>query len=250
MGTTERREREKAELRQKIMEAARELFMAQGAESVTMRKIAERIEYSPTAIYAYFPDKDALLTALCEHDFCALLSEGAHIFEIADPIERMVQASSFYIEFALRHPYQYQFMFMTGGLEGFTPSEASTVAYEFLLSTIREALDQHKFRSEWTEPHELLLTVWSALHGIASLEIAGRYAILEAHAARFKLKHKVSAQRLAQVAVEGMLRGFLRKPNELALRVADKTRAVVDTSPDGASRRPVRRTKTHRRKAS
>ncbi|HEY1434684.1 MAG TPA: helix-turn-helix domain-containing protein, partial [Thermoanaerobaculia bacterium] len=50
MGTIERRERERQELRDRILDAARELFVEQGYDAVTMRKIAERIEYSPTAI--------------------------------------------------------------------------------------------------------------------------------------------------------------------------------------------------------
>ena len=69
MGTRERREREKGELRAKILDAARTLFMKDGYDAVSMRKIAEAIEYSPTAIYQYFPDKTTLVLALCEADF-------------------------------------------------------------------------------------------------------------------------------------------------------------------------------------
>src|ERR1700751_6037572 len=58
LGTTERRERERQELRSRILDAARELFAEQGYDAVTMRGIAERIEYSPTAIYFHFKDKE------------------------------------------------------------------------------------------------------------------------------------------------------------------------------------------------
>ncbi len=66
MGTKERRERERRELRKKILDAARELFVEQGYDAVTMRKIAQAIEYSPTAIYLHFKDKMAVMRALCD----------------------------------------------------------------------------------------------------------------------------------------------------------------------------------------
>ncbi len=72
MGTKERREREREELRTRILDAARELFAEEGYEAVTMRRIADRIEYSPTAIYFHFRDKEALMRELCDHDFRAL----------------------------------------------------------------------------------------------------------------------------------------------------------------------------------
>ena len=73
MGITERREREREEVRRKILDAAHELFRREGYENVTMRRIAEAIEYSPTTIYNHFEDKDDLVKALCQEDFAALL---------------------------------------------------------------------------------------------------------------------------------------------------------------------------------
>src|SRR5215468_8785389 len=89
LGTTERRERERQELRTRILDAARELFAEHGYDAVTMRGIAERIEYSPTAIYFHFKDKDALLRELCELDFAALAHEFRKIAKEKDPIERL-----------------------------------------------------------------------------------------------------------------------------------------------------------------
>ena len=64
MGVKERREREKESLRQDILDVAREMFATEGYESVSMRKIADKIEYSPTTIYLYFKDKNELFYAL------------------------------------------------------------------------------------------------------------------------------------------------------------------------------------------
>ena len=72
MGVKERREREKSEVRDKILDAARELFLAEGYEGVSMRKVADRIEYTPTTIYGYFADKEDLFRQLCHEDFARL----------------------------------------------------------------------------------------------------------------------------------------------------------------------------------
>ncbi len=69
LGTVERRERERQELRTRILDAARELFAEEGYDAVTMRKIADRIEYSPTAIYFHFRDKHALMRELVDARF-------------------------------------------------------------------------------------------------------------------------------------------------------------------------------------
>jgi AcrR family transcriptional regulator len=64
MGTKERHDRDRHRIRQAILDAARELFIAEGYQNVSMRKIADRIEYSPAAIYSYFPAKDDIFFAL------------------------------------------------------------------------------------------------------------------------------------------------------------------------------------------
>jgi len=60
------------------------MFASEGVEAVTMRKIADRIEYSATAIYQYFPDKEALLREICERDFAALAQQSLRV--AASPI--------------------------------------------------------------------------------------------------------------------------------------------------------------------
>ena len=74
MGTKERRAREKEQLRQQILLAARELFVNEGYENVSMRKIANKIEYSPTTIYLHFKDKADLLDSVCKETLLNLLN--------------------------------------------------------------------------------------------------------------------------------------------------------------------------------
>src|ERR1044071_2679340 len=98
MGVKERREREKTETREIILDAARELFITHGYEGVSMRKIAEKIEYSPTAIYVHFADKEALFHQLCQEDFGRLAEvfQGANM--PADPLERVMQIGHVYVD--------------------------------------------------------------------------------------------------------------------------------------------------------
>jgi len=69
LGAKERRIREKESLRQDILDAARELLIEEGYESVSLRRIVKKIEYSPTTIYLYFQDKAELLNNLWRRDF-------------------------------------------------------------------------------------------------------------------------------------------------------------------------------------
>src|SRR5579859_51477 len=110
---TDRREREKLAIRTKILDAARELFAEHGFDALTMRSIAERIEYTPTAIYYHFKDKDALIQELCDQDYGALSDEFQKIATVADPIERLRAMGIAYSRFAFDHPNHYRLMFMT-----------------------------------------------------------------------------------------------------------------------------------------
>src|SRR6266704_2957044 len=89
MGIKERQERDREAVRRAILDAARELFVAEGFRNVSIRKIAERIEYSPAAIYSYFPSKDDIFFALAEEGFRLLFSYGAspRPADAGDPID-------------------------------------------------------------------------------------------------------------------------------------------------------------------
>src|SRR5215471_18517819 len=106
MGVRERRTREKRELKQQILDAARELFVREGYESVSMRKIAEKIEYSPATIYTYFQDKDEILDCLCAETFLHLHQHKlAAIHEMnGDTLEALKKGMETYIRFGLDHP--------------------------------------------------------------------------------------------------------------------------------------------------
>ncbi|MCA0375493.1 MAG: TetR/AcrR family transcriptional regulator [Gemmatimonadetes bacterium] len=174
-GSLARRERQKAETRQAILDAARELFVQDGVEATTMRAIAAKIGYTPTAIYHHFRDKDALLVELCVADFSALGAALHRIGRIEDPVERLKRMGMAYTDFALDNPSQYRFMFMTvhdhhmvdeGGMPLKSPEED---AYGFLLATVQEGIDAGRFRPELNDAPELAMMVWGGIHGVISL---------------------------------------------------------------------------------
>lgn len=175
MGTKERRERERAETRARILDAAREMFATQGIEATTMRAIAQRIEYTPTAIYHHFKDKDALIIELCHSDFRSLSQQFGKIGRIDDPVERLRRVGDAYVEFAIANPHHYQIMFMTRtpyAEPEFDRGNPEEDAYAFLLQTVQECMDTGRFRPELTDPHQVGQMFWSSVHGLVSLQIA------------------------------------------------------------------------------
>jgi len=104
---------EKAKLRAKIIDTARDVFIHKGVEAVTMRDIAKRVGYSATAIYLYFADKQALIQAVCDTDLLKLASEFKKVLVIQDPVERLFALGRAYAMFALNYPNHYRMIFMT-----------------------------------------------------------------------------------------------------------------------------------------
>src|SRR6516165_3192717 len=179
MGVKERREREKRETRERILDAARELFMARGYDGVSMRQIADKIEYSPTAIYVHFADKDELFHEICHEDFRRLAHSFAGIAQIADPIERMRRTGQAYVEFGFKHPNHYRTMFMTphppildSEMALQDKGNPEEDAYEFLRATVAEAIKAGFFREEIRDADLVAQTMWAGVHGVISLHIA------------------------------------------------------------------------------
>src|SRR5947209_10993994 len=121
MGVQERRDREKQELRAKIVDAARRLFAQEGYEAVSMRKIADAIEYSPTAIYLHFADKAALFAEICGTDFGRLAGVFGELASVVDPAERIGRIGRAYVRFAIEYPNHYRLMFMTPTTDDVVP---------------------------------------------------------------------------------------------------------------------------------
>src|SRR5260370_2944673 len=101
------------------MDAASELFVRDGYENVSMRRIAEKIEYSRTKIYIYFKDKAQLLDQVSRETFGRLVQRLSKIMDQpGDPVERLKRGLIAYIEFGLANPHHYRATFMMPIPEG------------------------------------------------------------------------------------------------------------------------------------
>jgi len=212
MGSEDRRLRAKQALRDSILEAARELFVAQGYDAVTMRAIAEKIEYSPTAIYLHFKDKEALCHALCDRDWLAFGQLFARLLELPDPVERLRQAGRTYIEFGMSLPHHYRWLFMTPHPEvgpeqsEITKGDPREDAYAFLRQTVAECIANGRFRPRYAEVDYTAQVVWAGVHGVVGLYIAQRDIDMSAWI------DWVEPKRLAEGMLDTLLAALLRQP--------------------------------------
>jgi len=177
MGITERRERQRAELRDLILEAAGRIIADEGYAALTMRKIADAIEYSPATIYLHFESRDQIALELVRDGFAALLEHMAPALAEADPLERLKAIGRCYIDFSRRRPQTYRLIFMED--ERFADQVMSRMpdhddpdadAFNLLAKTVQELIDAGRFRP--LDASLIAGLLWAALHGIASLKIS------------------------------------------------------------------------------
>jgi len=180
MGIKERQERERAAVRHAILGAARDLFVSEGYRNVSMRKIAERIEYSPAAIYGYFPGKDDIFFALAEEGFRLLAGFGLSAADgVADPFERLRRGLWAFYQFSKAHPEYFELMFtdrsvpsINQDFQRFEFFQATTAAAE---ADIRACMERGQFSAR-LDPAAALHVLWAGMLGTASIGLAKRLA--------------------------------------------------------------------------
>ena len=174
MGTKERRAREKEQLRRQIIDAARELFVSEGYENVSMRKIADKIEYSPTVIYLYFKDKADLLDSACQETLLGLLDTVELLKrDKNNPVEALRKSGKAYVDFGLKYPQDYKLTFVIRpqfqkGL-GLEEGSVGERVFSYLCAMVSECVRQKAFRQVDVETTGQAL--WSAVHGVTLLLI-------------------------------------------------------------------------------
>ena len=179
MGTKERQDRERQAVTASILNAARDLFVAEGYQSVSIRKIAERIEYSPAAIYSYFASKDDIFLALAEEGFHRLDEKVRAAMTTADPLENVRGCWWAFYEFSQEQPAYFQLMFVdrsvpriTQGWEGF---EFLQQMLTNAAGAIQQAIDAGAF-PKTLNPNAAMHMLWAALIGPAVVGIRHRLA--------------------------------------------------------------------------
>ena len=168
-------------MKQLILDAAMKLFLDKGFYSVSIRNIADAIEYSPATIYLYFKDKDDILFALHNAGFERLYKRQQKTLTIKDPGDRLRKQGEVYIRFALEQPEYYNLMFiMRSPLRKVGKDEkwnAGRRAYETLKDNVEAAINAGVL--EKADPEIATYALWSLAHGIVSLILRNRCPIAD-----------------------------------------------------------------------
>ena len=184
MGVKERKERQKTEMRQAILEAALKLFSDDGYDNVTMRKIADEIEYSVGTIYLYFKDRDEIFFELHKMGFEEFYKRQLAIQNVTDPFQRLTDHGLAYIQFAIDQPQYYDLMFISRipvkTIKKQHDWQSGHRTYDVLKLNISQARDAGYFKD--VDLEVAAFSLWSFVHGIASLFVRDRMIMLPAEA--------------------------------------------------------------------
>lgn len=177
MGITERKQKEKQEMRQRILNGARKVFLHNGYEQASMRNIASEISYSAGVIYFHFKDKSEIFHELHKEGFQLLLRQLRVLDVIPDPFERLKAGGRVFIQFARENKDYYNLMFMVeeplknANEAGF---QIAQEAINHLQGMVSECQQHGRFQHMDTADFSFMIL--SAIHGICALFCKDRTA--------------------------------------------------------------------------
>lgn len=163
-------------MRQAILDAALNLFREKGYDAVSIRNIAEAIEYSPATIYLYFKDKNDIFFAL-QYEAAAVKRD--HLLPVAmieNPWERLTEFGRRYIDFGMKHPGLYDLLFIIRApMESVENQDCWALGmsvHQFFEDTVQACIDARYFKS--TDTKTIAYTLWCHAHGLVSLFVRDR----------------------------------------------------------------------------
>lgn len=177
--TTVRRSARKAKgdghlRRAEILEAAERIFVAEGYEGATIRKIADEVGVSSTALYMHFRDKGCILFEICEATISILLDRNAEIaakpYDAVTRVKMMLEA---YMRWALEHPNPYQLVFSSppslSAMWSERTADLGARCYEVFSGVVREIAAEGRLRLGSAD--SAAQATWMACHGLVDLMI-------------------------------------------------------------------------------
>lgn len=172
LSVQKRREKQKAELRSELVQAAHKLVQEEGYEGLTIRKLAKRVGYAPMSVYSYFADKQDILFALAEDAF-ETLARRIEEHPSDDPIEALQAVMTEYAAFGLGNPNEYRTVFMTEKTrppEGrsFQEMHEANPAMKVLITRVEACVAAGKLQGD---PRAIATMLWAVGHGTISLLI-------------------------------------------------------------------------------
>lgn len=175
MGISERKLKDKEKIRGKILHAAMKLFVKEGYDNVSMRKISQKIEYSPGTIYLYFKDKESMLFELHQIAFDKFYERLSGANDEPDPLKRLYKMGENYLNFAFENPEYYDLMFINNCVAYSIENAEAWVghnSFELLRQNIADCAERGYVRKQ--DIDTAAFSMWVFVHGIASLAIKKR----------------------------------------------------------------------------
>lgn len=171
----------------RILNAARALFEREGAEGVSMRKVADAVGLTPMAIYRHFPNREALLRRISDDSFDEIARHWNAHRQHRDPVARLLATQRIYLDYALAYPHLFDHAFATRRSnarrfpEDFIAQQSPTA--NVMHDAVADAQARGLLRAgdAWT----ITMTVWAHAHGLIALYRAGRFSFDEAGFRRF-----------------------------------------------------------------
>jgi len=187
--------------RAEILEAAERIFVAEGYEGATIRKIADEVGVSSTALYMHFQDKGCILLEICERTITLLLERNREI--AGKPLDAVVRTRMMleaYMRWGMQHPNAYQLVYsaprpVSAGIWPEDTVDLSTQCYEIFCGVVREIAASGRLRTGTAESAAQAL--WMSCHGVVAL-MASRPSFGWA-----------PADELVQVTLDGLLNGLV-----------------------------------------
>lgn len=184
--------------RESVVAAAREILIAEGLSAVSLRRVAASLGVTAPALYAHVADKRDLLQTIADSEFERLIDmfEAVHS---DDPVECVRALSHAYIDYAKQNPALFQALFLLRPELMNDPREGgaslAAKAFQSGAAPVYEAIDSGQFRT--ADPMLAVMTMWAAVHGVATIILTGPTALDEAE-----------EEALAESVIETMIRGF------------------------------------------
>jgi AcrR family transcriptional regulator len=164
-------------LREKISSAAQELYLRDGIEGLSMRKVAEMVGVSAPALYRYFQSKDELLNEIVIEGLKVLENYLRPALDAATPDERLRKLTDNYLRFAVEQPKFFDFAFLvpkpdSSGLAEEVTRPISTT-FRMAMEQVSACMEQGTIARD--DPIEIAITVWAEVHGLVTLYRTGRF---------------------------------------------------------------------------
>ncbi|MDW7693956.1 TetR/AcrR family transcriptional regulator [Flammeovirgaceae bacterium SG7u.111] len=176
MGISERKERERQEMKELILHTAADIFVKSGFEKTSIRNIAEAIEYSPATIYLYFKDKNELFYAIQKEAFNKFFEYFQTVNREGSSVKMLRSLGEVYIKFAIENPGYYDLMFiMRAPMEAednMDDWDEGMRSHNVLFEIVDRCVEEGHFKGQ--DPFYVSHAIWSFVHGLSSLYVSDR----------------------------------------------------------------------------